>query len=218
LGGVELRNLDVSCIVLAGGKSTRLGRNKVAEKVGNRSLLERVISCLAPLDSEIIVVTAEESIIPELTRLSTIKVVKDIFPGKGSLGGVFTGLTLSENIFNLVVAGDMPFLNLRLLKYLISLAEKDGADVVIPRVNDDILEPLHAVYSKKCLPTMERLISENRLSILELFPLVKVRYVAEDELNALDANHLSFFNINTEADLRKGKELAGKEDCGDDKC
>ncbi len=207
--------MDVSCIVLAGGKSTRLGRNKIVETIGNKSLLERVVSCLASFNNEIIIVTAENSSLPQLTNFPKLKVIKDIFPGKGSLGGIYTGLVASEAFYNLVVACDMPFLNLDLLRYMISLDE--GYDVVIPKVNE-ILEPLHAVYSRKCLSPIEFLINQNRLSILELYPMVKVRYLEKIEIDRFDPRHLSFFNINTEADLRAGIDLARKEGFKSDKC
>jgi molybdopterin-guanine dinucleotide biosynthesis protein A len=107
--------LDVSCIILAGGKSTRLGRNKVVEKIGNQSLIEIVVSRLSALESDIIIVAAKDSSLPQLTNCPRLKLANDIYPGRGSLGGIYTGLIASETLFNLVVACDMPFLNLDLL-------------------------------------------------------------------------------------------------------
>ncbi len=208
--------MNVSCIVLAGGKSKRLGRNKLFETIGRKSLIERVITCLESFQSDIIIVSAKESSLPQLTEYPRLKIVNDILPGKGSLGGVYTGLTVSNTLNNLVVACDMPFINPGLLRYMIGLA--DDFDVVIPRGNDDILEPLHAVYSKNCIEPIQFLIEQNRLSILELYPMVRVRYVTKDEIDRFDPQHLSFFNINTEAELQAGKHLAGKEDFTDDKC
>jgi len=208
--------LDVGYIILAGGKSTRLGRNKVFEIIGQKSLLERAVSCLSSFKSEIIVVKAKDSSLPELTGYPELRIVTDVYPGKGSLGGIYTGLVASKAFYNMVVACDMPFLNLDLLRYMIDLARE--YDVVIPKVDDEILEPLHAVYSGNCIPPLEFLIKQNRLSILELFPMVKVRNVANSEINQFDPQHLSFFNINTEADLQKGLKLAGKEGFKSDKC
>lgn len=208
--------MDVGYIILAGGKSTRLGRNKVFEIIGQKSLLERAVSCLSSFKSEIIVVKAKDSSLPELTGYPELRIVTDVYPGKGSLGGIYTGLVASRAFYNMVVACDMPFLNLDLLRYMIDLARE--YDVVIPKVDDEILEPLHAVYSGNCIPPLEFLIKQNRLSILELFPMVKVRNVANSEINQFDPQHLSFFNINTEADLQKGLKLAGKEGFKSDKC
>jgi molybdopterin-guanine dinucleotide biosynthesis protein A len=171
---------------------------------------------LESFQSDIIVVSAKESSLPQLTQHPRLKIVNDILPGKGSLGGVYTGLTVSNSLNNLVVGCDMPFLNLDLLRYMVGLA--DDFDVIIPKGEDDILEPLHAVYSKNCIPTIQFLIEQNRLSILELYPMVRVRYVTKEEIDRIDPRHLSFFNINTEAELQVGKRLAGKEDFTDDKC
>jgi molybdenum cofactor guanylyltransferase len=206
---IKESGLDVSCIVLAGGKSTRLGRNKVAESIGRHSLLERVVTSLMPFSSEIIIVSAQDSSLPKLTRHSNIKFIHDIFPGQGSLGGVYSGLRVSQSFYNLVVACDMPFLNLDLLGYMIKISP--GYDVVVPRVDDKTYEPLHAVYSKSCLVPLENLIKKNVFRILELYPLVKVRYVENVEIDRFDPEHLSFFNINTEADLKLGRELARKK-------
>jgi molybdenum cofactor guanylyltransferase len=207
--------LDVSSIILAGGKGTRLGRNKVVETIGNVSLLERVVFCLASLKTDIIVVVAKDSTLPHLAKHINLNIVTDIFPGKGSLGGIYSGLAYSSSFYNLVVACDMPFLNLNLLRYMIDLTGE--YDVVIPKV-DGILEPLHAVYSRNCVSPMEFLIQQNRLSILELYPMVKMRYIENAEIDHFDPEHLSFFNINTEADLQMGIKLAGKEGFKSDKC
>jgi molybdenum cofactor guanylyltransferase len=199
--------LDVSCIVLAGGKSKRLGRNKLVETIGNQSLLERVVSCLLLLKSEIIVVAAQDSSLPQLTNNSRLKLVTDIYPKRGSLGGLYTGLFNSKSFYNLVVACDMPFLNLALLRYMIEQAP--GFDVVVPRIKE-VYEPLHAIYSKNCQNPLELLIEQDRFSILELYPMVKVKHLGNEEIDRFDPRHLSFFNINTEADLNAGKELARK--------
>jgi molybdenum cofactor guanylyltransferase len=205
--------LDVNCIILAGGKSARLGRNKLIEKLGGRNLLERVIARLAYFNSEIIVVAAQDSTLPDLAGLSGIRIIKDIIPGKGSLGGLYSGLTASDKIYNLAAACDMPFLNLKLFEYMIGLAQ--DYDAVIPLVKN-FKEPLHAVYSRNCLPAMQYLIEKDQLSILELFKIIKVRYLNAGEIEKFDPKHLSFFNINTEAELRAGRDMAEQEDTKSD--
>jgi len=208
--------LNFSCIILAGGRSTRLGRNKVVEKIGSQSLIERVISSLSIFQSEIIIVEAKNSNLPRLTDYSRLKVVQDIHPNRGSLGGIFSGLAASQSFHNLVVACDMPFLNVKLLRYMMDVAE--GYDLIVPRMTPEIFEPLHAIYSLNCIAPLEMLIRENRFKILELFPLVKVRYLDIEEINRFDPQHLSFFNINTEADLQTGRDLARNEGLKRDKC
>jgi molybdenum cofactor guanylyltransferase len=201
--------LDANCIILAGGKSVRLGRNKLLEKVGDRNLLERVITRLDCLKCNIIVAVAQDSTLPDLTGYSRIQVIKDIIPGKGSLGGLYSGLTVSDKQYNLVTACDMPFLNLDLFKYMLDLSENN--DAVVP-MTKEFAEPLHSVYSRSCIPAIRYLIDQNRLSILELFPMIKVRFVNTCDVDNFDPKHLSFFNINTESDLRAGRKIAQQEE------
>ena len=197
--------MEISSIILAGGKGLRLGHDKILEKVGNKSLLEQVISCVDSLSREIIVVTAEERTFAPIASHPKLKIVSDILPGKGSLGGIYTGLATSDSFYNLVIASDMPFLNQSLLRYMIEVS--DGFDFVIPRVNN-LFEPLHAVYSKNCVAPMEFILKEGRKVIIELFNFVKVRYVEAEEVDRFDPQHLSFFNINTTEDLELARKIA----------
>jgi molybdopterin-guanine dinucleotide biosynthesis protein A len=198
--------LDISCIVLAGGKGLRLGRKKTLETINNATLLQTVVSQLAFLNSDTIIVTANEESFPRLTG-SKLRVVTDIYPGKGPLAAIYTGLKISDSFYNLVVACDMPFLNRDLLRYMVQVAP--DYDIVVPRVGD-MVEPLHAIYSKECLVPIETLIKQDSLSVNHLFALVRTRYVETEEIDRFDPRHLSFFNINTQDDLRKARKLAGE--------
>ena len=201
--------MGISCIVLAGGKGLRLGRDKIVETVGNISLLERVIFYLSLFSRDIIIVTASEQSLPQFVGYPKLRIMVDTYPGKGPLGGIYTGLVASDSRYNLVVAGDMPFLNQALLHYMIQLC--DDFDLVVPRLGS-MVEPLHAVYSKGCLAPIENLFKQGNLKVSDLLTLVKVRYVEAEEINQFDPKHLSFFNINTEADLKTAQELAGEGD------
>jgi len=197
--------LDISCIILAGGKSVRLGHDKVLEKVGKLSLLEQVISRVDVLSKEIIIVTAEERTFLELIDDPKLKYVSDIFPRKGSLGGIYTGLVASNAHYNLVLAADMPFLNQSLLRYMIEVS--NGFDFILPRIGN-FYEPLHAIYSKNCISPIEFLLKRERKVIIELFDYVKVKYIEAKEIDRFDPKHLSFFNINTNDDLELAKKIA----------
>lgn len=201
--------MGISCIVLAGGKGLRLGRDKIVETVGNISLLERVIFYLSLFSRDIIIVTVSEQSLPQFIGYPKLRIVADTYPGKGPLGGIYTGLVASDSRYNLVVAGDMPFLNQALLHYMIQLC--DDFDLVVPRLGS-MVEPLHAVYSKGCLAPIENLFKQGNLKVSDLLTLVRVRYVEAEEINQFDPKHLSFFNINTEADLKIAQELAGEGD------
>ncbi len=195
--------METSGIILAGGKSLRLGHDKISEKVGSTSLIEKVVTCLEPLNKEIIIVTSKERAFPQLAG-HLVKIETDILPGMGSLGGIYTGLVKSSSFYNLVVAADMPFLNEPLLRYMIEAS--DGFDFILPRVGK-WFEPLHAVYSKNCVPAIKSLFDQGKRVIVELFDYVKVRYIEEEEINRFDPDHISFFNINTKEDLDRAKQM-----------
>ena len=205
--------MDIGSIVLAGGKGLRLGRDKTQETIKNRTLLQRVVSRVSFLDGGIIIVTAsEKQCLSQSINCPGLRMVADTCPGKGPLGGIYTGLAASDSIYNLVVACDMPFLNQALLNYMVQVSA--GFEIVVPRLGS-LVEPLHAIYSRGCLTPIERLLEQGTLSVSNLFALVKVRYVEADEINRFDPEHLSFFNINSGTDLKKAKELIRN---GDDKC
>lgn len=136
--------------------------------------------------------------------------IVDLYPGKGALGGIYTGLASADSFYSLVVGCDMPFLNRDLLCYFIELAP--GFDAVVPRI-DGMYEPLHAVYSKGCLTSISELMKRSRLGISNLFDLVNTRYVDKEEIAKFDPQFLSFFNANTLADMKKARELIGQIDC-----
>lgn len=193
----------ISCIVLAGGEGRRLGTDKAFLRIGGRVLIEGIVEKMAQIGDEVIIVTNS----PQRYGYLEARLVGDIYPGKGALGGLYSGLRAAGNDYGLVVACDMPFLDLRLLRYMILLSP--GHDVVIPRVGG-LTEPLHAIYSKECLQPIERLLSAGRLKIIDFFPEVRVRYVEEQEVKLFDPQCLSFFNINTFADLEKARSLVRK--------
>lgn len=191
----------ITSIVLAGGRSLRLGKNKASEELVGESLLHRAVRCVSELGGPVVVVVGQNpSPIPDLPAT----VVADIYPGRGAVGGLYTGLVASRTPYSLAVACDMPFLNLELLRYLIGLSP--GFQAVVPRVGW-LLEPLHAVYSRDCLPVLERMLQGEQPRLYEFFPQVKTRYVEKEEIDRFDPQHLSFFNINTGADLERARSL-----------
>ena len=198
--------MDINCIILAGGKSIRFGHDKVLERIGNTSLLEQVISHVDPICKDIIIVTAKGRTFAQLANRPKITTESDIFPGQGSLGGIYTGLVKSKSFYNLVVAADMPLLNEGLLRYMIKVA--DGNDFTLPRVGD-WYEPLHAIYSKNCIDPIKSILEQGKKVIVELFDYVKVRFVDAKEIEQFDPRHLSFFNVNTKEDMARAIEIIG---------
>jgi len=187
---------DVTGILLAGGKSRRMGQDKRFLLVGGRRLYERSLAVLRSLFRDVRIIIAQDS----HPLSSDVPVLRDLVPNCGTLGGIFTGLkeARTESIFT--VACDMPFLNPAVIRYLVSL--KDSADIVIVRVSHG-LQPTHAVYGRRCIPVFEEMAHSGRLKVQDILghPSLKVRVVEYDELREIDPEGRSFLNINTPADL-----------------
>ena len=197
----------MTSIILAGGKSSRLGRSKVLQVIEGKSLIQWVVDHLAILSTEIIIATAHGEAIP-CSSTAMVKTVADIYPGKGPLVGIYSGLIASSSPRAIIVGCDTPFLSVGLLEYMTQVCST--FDVVIPRIQNK-LEPLCAVYSKNCLVPIQELLEQDERRIRKLFSMVKVKYVGEDEINSFDPEHLSFFNINSQADLDRARKLAGRK-------
>ena len=200
--------MDLSCIVLAGGRGLRLGRNKALETIDHQTLIQRTVSSLLFLGAEIIVVTGLHNRELGVEDLGRVRVVLDAWPGRGPLVGIYTGLLNSRSDKNLAVACDMPFLNPRLIRHMAEISV--GYDAVVPRLGTEI-EPLHAIYGGKCLIEVKHMLDEGVYSVRELLKRIKVRYVEADELDRFDPQRLSFFNINTEDDLKRARDIIHKD-------
>ena len=198
--------MKVTSIVLAGGKNLRLGRSKALETIGDKSLTECVIERLKPLTSQILMVTSQEQF--ELPVDCKVEILADLYPDKGPLGGIYTGLLASQSSCSIVVACDMPFLNTELLRYMVGLA--GDFDAVVPRLGGGMVEPLHAIYSKSCLDKMKRRLERNQLRVHSFLKTVRVRYVEREESQRFDPQLLSFFNINYQSDLDRAIALAAE--------
>ena len=197
----------MTSIILAGGKSSRLGRSKALQVIEDKSLIQWVVDRLAILSTEIIIATAHGEAIP-CSSAVRLKTVADIYPGKGPLVGIYSGLIASSSPRAIVVGCDTPFLSVGLLEYMIQICPT--FDVVIPRIKNK-LEPLCAVYSKDCSGPIQGLLEQDERRIRKFFSMVKVKYVEEDEINKFDPKHLSFFNINNQDDLERARKLAAEK-------
>lgn len=198
---------DVTGIVLAGGLSRRLGRDKAVEHIDGRPLINRVLDNLSQIADELVVVVNTPRRARELPLPASVIPAVDIYPNAGSLGGIFTGLSASSNEWGIVVACDMPFLNLDLLACLLSF--RAAHDVVVPVINHRP-EPTHAVYSKVCLPAIETRLKVKDLKIAKFFDDVRTKYVSQRYVEKIDPGSLSFFNVNTEEDLAHARMLASE--------
>jgi len=179
-------------IVLAGGASRRMGRNKAFLELGGRPLVEIVIERMAQVCADVLVVAGD--VLPYAGL--GVRVVEDRFRGVGVLGGLHAGLEAAAHELALAVGCDMPFLNLDLLRAFAGWAE--GFDVAVLHSEDEKqVEPLHGSYRRTCLPAMEAAIRAGHRRIISFFPQVRVRYVTPDDVIPYDPDLRSFRNINT---------------------
>jgi molybdopterin-guanine dinucleotide biosynthesis protein A len=188
--------VEASGVILSGGESSRMGVNKAFIEIQGKRIIDSIVKLLSILFPEVIIVTNT----PLDYACINARIVTDIFPQKGSLGGIYTGLFYSSHPYSLVVACDMPFLRREVIEYMTG---KIGSnDVVIPHLSDGY-HPLHAIYSRRCLPFMERLIEKDDLRIVNFFKKVRVKEVSGKELSQVDPDFSSFININTPEDVRR---------------
>jgi len=197
---------DTSAIILAGGKSTRLGRDKASELLLGVSMLQHVVGRVEAVAGEIIVVCAAGQTLPEVETSTRLRVVQDIDPEGGPLGGVFSGLSAISAPRAVIVGCDMPLLQPALLTALLGL-QTDEVDAVVPTNAIFLPEPLCAVYSKRCLPGIEKQLASGMLKVALLLDRVRTRYVPPAEWRAWDPDGLSFLNVNRDADVQRAEAL-----------
>lgn len=187
---------NVSGVILAGGRSRRYGMNKAFVKTDGIALIERVIMVMQSLFQHLILVTNT----PDEYAYLKLPMHEDLIKGLGPIGGVFTGLSVIPNDAGFFVACDMPFLNHDLIRHMAK--NKGSFDVVVPRISG-MMESLHALYDKQCLPAIRRLINSKEYQTIRILQEVSVRYVDEDEIRGFDPKLRSIINVNTPQELRR---------------
>lgn len=193
--------MNKTAIVLAGGENKRIGKVKALLPWKDKeTIIEFVIQKLKKIFNEIIVVTRKRDRFLNLDA----KVIEDIIPDVGPIGGIHSGLIHSGSTHSFVIACDMPFININLIKYIESLLSDN--DVVVPETKEGY-EALHSFYSKTCIPVIETSIKRKKFEVVDFFKEVKTREVIESELANLDPLKITFFNINTNDDYSKAREL-----------
>ena len=195
---------DVTGVLLAGGKSRRMGVDKRFLAVGERPLLERSRNVLSEIFERVCIVIAQDGPLLE----AQIPVMRDLIPSSGSLGGMYTGLQQAATPYIFLAACDMPFIHADLVKYMI--AQKDQVDIVLAYWNGRA-QSTHAVYSRNCLSVVEGLIRSGDLKLQRLIetPTLRVRLITEDEIRKVDPDGRSFLNVNTPSDLARARALSG---------
>jgi molybdopterin-guanine dinucleotide biosynthesis protein A len=193
----------VSGVILAGGKSSRMGSNKALLPYRGGRFIEAIYRQLSSLFEEVLVVTNS----PEQYAFLGCRMVSDLYHDMGALAGLHAGLTYSRTPHIFAVACDMPYLNDVVIRTLVVRCHQ--SDVIIPE-GENGLEPLHAVYCRSCLPAMETALQSGKRRLISFFPEVQVMVVPGDTIRFVDPDLDSFRNINTPADyfdLRNGERV-----------
>jgi molybdenum cofactor guanylyltransferase len=197
----------ITGIILAGGSSRRMGRNKALMRLGDETLIEHVTHRMQVVTDDLLLITNT----PELYAHLGLPMHPDVIPDKGTLGGLYTGLTHANGTAAVCVGCDMPLLQPKLLNYLSSILE--GHDAVVPCIREPnrpqkpIFQTLSAIYSKRCLPVIEQMLNKGELRVHALYDRISARIVEPDEWQQFDPQGLSFFNINTPEDLERARRM-----------
>jgi len=189
-------------IILAGGESKRLNSlDKSNLFVGDKRIIEHLMIVFEKLFSEIILVSNQPTAFLEWDAM----VVKDLYATRSSLTGIHSGLFYTKTEHAFIAACDTPFLKMDLVKTIVQHVDH-RIDVVVPKTALGI-EPLCAVYSRRCLQAVQNSLEHNKLKIRKFFNKLKVKEIPESVLRKTDPDLVSFFNINTPDDLENANRM-----------
>ena len=195
-----------SGIILAGGENSRFGGiNKALLDLDGKLLLDRILNVMKPYFEEIILITNN----PELYLNWNIVTASDCFDIRCSLSGIHAGLLYANNPFVFVVSCDAPFINKDIINLLLE-KHKPEIDILVPETSKGV-EPLQAIYSKRCLKPIERSLINEDLKIINFFKYMRVEKICENQINKVDPEKISFFNINTTEDFKNALNIMQKK-------
>jgi molybdopterin-guanine dinucleotide biosynthesis protein A len=197
----------LTVVIQAGGMSSRMGEDKALKMFLGKPLIQRVIERMSPIADEIIVTTNRPA---EYTFLN-YRLIPDLKPGRGALGGLYTAIASAAHPLVAVVACDMPFASQMFFEGARRLMVKEEADVIIAKT-DEGYEPLHALYRREtCLPAIESAIEADQWKVIAWFPQVKVRILTPDEIKSFDPSGLCFWNLNTPEEFAEAERRANEQ-------
>jgi molybdenum cofactor guanylyltransferase len=197
--------MHVTGVILAGGKSRRMGRDKAFLPFGKGMLIERVVEVIQQVTADVILITNT----PEQYLRLGLPMFTDVIPDVGSLGGIYTGLISAKTPYSLCLACVMPFVTPAFLCFLCDTTV--GVDVVIPRNAEDF-QPLCAGYLQACREPIGQRIGAGRLKISGSFDHVRVRVTEGEQLSHFDPHGIMFFNANTPEEYVKAQRMLEVEE------
>ena len=192
----------ITVAIQAGGRSSRMGRDKALLPLGGKPLIEHVIQRVAGLGDEVLITTNR----PDDYAFLGLRMVGDRQPGAGALDGLLTALEAARGDRVLLLACDMPFVSRPLLDHMAGI--DSDAEVVIPRRGEK-LQPLHAIYAASCAASVREALNAGEKRMISFFPSIQTWIVEQEILDQYDPNGLSFFNVNTPDDLVQAEHTLG---------
>lgn len=195
-----MSNQPLTAIVLTGGKSSRMGQPKALLPFDGEPLIVHTVRTLQAHFAEVVVVAAPEQKLPVLP----VTLVRDEVAYQGPVGGILYGLRAASHEICFVTSCDAPFLNLRLVTYMLSLI--DNYDVVVP-FWEERLQPLQAVYRRSVASLLQEQLERNELRPIFLYKKVRTYEVPADDIRRYDPAGLSFRNMNSPEDYQAALAL-----------
>jgi molybdopterin-guanine dinucleotide biosynthesis protein A len=202
---ILMREAQIGGFILAGGESSRMGRDKALLELNGVALIVR----LARLVESVVAACA---VVGDSVRLEglELRVIADDFPGAGPLGGIATALRNSGAEWNLVIACDLPYLTREWLEHLVARAGRSDADIVLP-MNERGTEPMCALYRVRCLPAIRAALDAGTRKVTDGLAGIPTDFVEPSEWKGFDSDGLLFKNMNSPVDYEEAKfRLSGR--------
>ncbi|UCZ52389.1 molybdenum cofactor guanylyltransferase [Bacillus shivajii] len=186
---------DITGVILAGGKSSRMGKNKALLPVNGMTNIERMKNELEQLTTDVVIAANDKETYQFLNK----KIISDVYAGKGPLAGIHGSLAESKTKWNLFIACDMPFFSTDIASYLIEKTRNSKLDGIVPMI-DGRIHPLYAVYKTESVTLFEDCLKKDQLRIRDALSQLKVEYVTKEELvdTGINAEEIekAFYNMN----------------------
>ena len=202
---MNFSNADITGIVLAGGRSRRMGFNKAEAEMHGESMLVRMIDKLKEITPTILVSSGTVSY-PNIS----LPQISDQYPQCGPLGGIYSVLKASNTSLNLVVSCDIPLVSIALLEHIVEEAKKSNALITLPVDQDGQLQMMCAVYHKDVLPMLQQQIDAQAFKMKSLVDLVATKYIKISSEHPFYQEN-AFMNVNNPTNLEEARKLWSKQ-------
>ncbi len=195
--------MKTSGVILAGGKSTRMKFNKAFAVISGQPVVHIILDKFKRFFDETIIISNE----PQLYANLGVEIRPDVYPGLGPVAGIHSALYHAHNDNVFIMGCDMPFMNMKLVSYLLDNLE--DYDCVVPEL-ETRLQPLSAVYSKKCLPVLTECLEHDKLKLIRVFEELNARVFTEMQMEQFGEPRELFMNVNDQAALELAQQIAGR--------